>query len=129
MSAGEMRVNLVLDTTRFEAAMKAAAESTARFTRYVQMLTVALEVSTLTPDQIRGRFYVRGALDARFERPDQVDAYLRILNRLPGERGEAARMAFLRGWAEHRSVQKVDPVVWHRYLGDTAIQVHPEAGR
>lgn len=129
MSAREMRVNLVLDTTRFEAAMKAAAESVMRFSLHVREVALIMEVSSLTPDQVRGRFYVRGAMDSRFERPDQVDAYLRILNRLPGDRGEAARMSFLRGWAEHRSVQKVDPVVWHRYLGDTAIQVHPEAGR
>lgn len=123
-----VRVNLVLDTTSFERSMAAAARSVTRFRHHVAATAVLLEVIGRTPDQVWGTFYVRGGMDPRFATPDQVDDYLRVLNIIPGENGAAARNAFLRGWAEHRSVP-TEPVVWHRYIGDTAIQVHPEGDR
>lgn len=102
----------------------------AKLRRNVKTITVLTEVIGLSVDQVWARFYVRGGMDPRFAEPDAVDEYLRILNGIRGDRGAAARNAFLRGWAEHRSVPTPrDPVVWHRYIGDTAIQVHPEAQR
>lgn len=106
----------------------ATDRATARLRRNARALTVLAEVLTLTTDQVWARFYVRGGMDPAYAEPDAVDEYLRALNVIPGGRGAAARAAFLRGWAEHRSVPAA-PVVWHRYIGNTAIQVHPEAQR
>lgn len=122
-------VRLVVDTSRFTAAVRAATKQTEKLRRNLRTLNVITETLSLTVDQVWARFYVRGGMDHRFTDPDAVDDYLRILNGVPGEKGATARAAFLRGWAEHRSVPTSDntPVIWHRYIGNTAIEVHPEA--
>jgi hypothetical protein len=126
----EPRIRLVVDTSAFTAAVRTATRQTNKLRRNLRTLTVVTEVLGLTADQVWARFYVRGGMDSRFVDPDAVDDYVRILTGVPGEKGTVARAAFLRGWAEHRSVgEPTTPVVWHRYLGDTAIQVHPEAQR
>lgn len=134
-AAGVARVKLVADTSKIEAAMREAARGVtemelalARFKLRVRVTALYLELLPLTEAQATGRFYVRGGMDPAFTRPDQVDAYIQILSRISGPVAAAARDAFLRGWAEHRSVP-AEPVVWHRWIGDTRIQIHPEADR
>lgn len=123
-------VRLVIDGSKYVTDAVAASRATDKLRRNLRTLTVVTEVLGLTADQVWARFYVRGGMDSRFTEPDAVDDYLRVLAGVPGETGAVARAAFLRGWAEHRSVaEPITPVVWHRYLGDTAIQVHPEAQR
>lgn len=121
-------VRLVADASKLVADLAAATRATDKLRRNLRTLTVVTEVLGLTVDQVWARFYVRGGMDHRFTDPDHVDDYLRVLNGIPGEKGAVARAAFLRGWAEHRSVaDPKTPVIWHRYIGDTAIEVHPEA--
>lgn len=123
-------VRVVLDGSRIVADAVAASRATDLLRRNLSALTVLREVMHLTTDQVWARFYVRGGMDHRYIEPDAVDEYLRVLNHVPGRKGEAARAAFLRGWAEHRSVaEPTTPVVWHRFIGSTAIEVHPEAQR
>lgn len=101
----------------------------ARLRRNVSAITVRAEILGLTLDQIHARFYVRGT-SHEYADPDDFDAYLRVLTSIQGRHGAAARDAFLRGWVEHRSiVDPPPPVVWHRFIGHTAIQVHPEGPR
>jgi hypothetical protein len=136
MSAGEVRVELVADTTKYVAALHAAAEAAQEahrrlenFKRRARATALFLELLPLTPDQAWARFYVRGAMDPAYATPAAVDAYIRALSLVPGPVAETARTAFLHGWAEHRSVEHARSVVWHRYIGDTAIQINPEADR
>lgn len=126
MSAAEVRVELVADTSKFVAAMQDATRGLERFRRRARTMAALLELLPLTEAEAWGRFYVRGAMDSTYARPDQVDEYLRVLAGVHLPAAAAACEAFLRGWCEHQSVPGATPVVWHRYIGDTAIQVHPE---
>lgn len=86
------------------------------------VLDIKLEVIGLTVDGVRARFYVRGT-SHEFAEADVRDHYLRALGRIGGDRGEAAREAFLQGWVEYRGRGDVEPFVWHRLIGDTALSV------
>lgn len=101
-----------------------------RAARRVTTLDIALEVFGLTVDQTWSTFYVRGGMDPEFADPYARDLYLQALTRVGGERGAAAREAFLRGWVEHRPYddEQGAALVWHRYFpsywGGTAIRVN-----
>lgn len=133
MSAGEVRVHLVADTSRFEAAMRKAMTATRdlglrleRFRRHSRTMAALLEILPLTEAEAWGRFYARGALDPTYASEKAVDEYLRVLTGVHLPAAAAARDAFLRGWVEHQAAPGARAVVWHRFIGDTAIQVHPE---
>lgn len=104
-------------------------EALVKLRRNAQSMTVILEVLRMTPDQVWSTFYIRGAMDPRFVGPDAVDDYLCVLSAVAGDRGHAARTGFLHGWAAHRTHVVTTPPIWHRLIGDTAIEVHPEAQR
>lgn len=97
-----------------------------RAARRVTTLDIALEVFGLTVDQTWARFYIRGGMDPEFNDPDARDLYLQALTRVGGERGRAAREAFLRGWVHghHVDDDQAAQLVWHRWIGTTAIRVN-----
>lgn len=90
------------ETTVTDPLLDAGRRASANLRRTTRRLAVIREVLPLTAGEVWLRFYNRGATDPAYVEPDDVDAYLRILAGIPGDRGTAARAAFLRGWAEHR---------------------------
>lgn len=111
------------------AAVSPTDSAIAALRRNISALAVRTEILGLTLDQVWARFYVRGT-SHEYAAPADFDAYLRVLNSIRGPHGATARDAFLRGWVEHRTTtDPPPPVVWHRFIGHTAIQVHPAAQR
>lgn len=144
---GRVTVTLIADTSRFETAMRRASRATSRmapalqqlkppdsFFRYVDRyivetarrqltLDVILEVIGLTVDQVWARFYVRGT-SHEFASEDAFTNYLVVLSRIRGDRGHAARAAFMQGWAEYRAGDEdVNLMPWHRLIGNHAVFV------
>lgn len=71
--------------------------------RGIRTVTVLTEIFALTPDEAWARMYDRGATDPRYADPDAMDEYLRGLDGIHGDLGQAARNGFTRGWADHRA--------------------------
>lgn len=140
---GKVTVTLIADTSRFEAALRRVSRGTAQlsrelqkpgsmdaFTRYIVdtarrtlTLDVILEVIGLSVDEVWARFYVRGT-SHEFATEDAFSNYLVVLGRIRGDRGHAARAAFMQGWAEYRAGDEPAHLLpWHRLLGNHAVIV------
>ena len=91
-----LRVKITVDTSDFLHYIVEAA-------RQVTLLDVLLEMAGLTVDQTWALHYQRGAFGPDFSDPDAFDNHLRVLGRVRGKRGHAARAGFVHGWAQHRA--------------------------
>lgn len=107
-------VELTADATEFVAALERAAIQLGQIRDRMQRRREVRRAGAWA------REYVRGGLDPTIT---DVDAELRELLRAYGDAEVAA--AFLAGWVTHRRVAVDDqgPLVWHRLLGTTTVEV------
>jgi hypothetical protein len=122
---------LQFDASAFVAAMDAATRASARlFDQFRLQAAVEVDMhrdldrAEQLVEVVRagawGRWYVRGALDPSYAEPGQRDLAVQQLT-AQGRATEAG--AFLAGWVSRGGGGSPAPLVWHRFLGATVVEV------